>query len=649
MRIRNRRRWLRLAGVTLAVFAALSLVRSDVLQPPARAVETPRALPWHLVFVNNRDGDADIYAVGASGGRIAALTRNTAKETVAGLSPDGKWILADRGSMVGALVSGDGRHERKGVGLPGAFSPDSQTVAITRWLDPEQERSRISLVTIGTGKARDLGSGTPQEFAPNGRLLSYYGTDGSLGVIDVRSGRRWRVASESIAPNYPVPMWSPSGKWLAWAHDASDSSKTRLYVVDAANPGARARAVVKGELEAAWLAGDRLGVDVYRSGSNTVADSIEFRVLDPSGRTIGPVSHTKSTSLRWSPDGRSVAYYRSAATGGGYELVVANLSTGRSRALATSNDEGLTWSPKGRLLAASVRTGVIVIDVATWTIDTLDKRGEGWSLTWTKDGTALAWLSSDGVRLAVVGSRAAHTLTISGETTIIGWARGPLPSEAPTAVPPPLPDVVASPFEVRTAGPVIEIAADGARAAVIVGPSHTDCTHVIAWKPGSSSVVRFTRPNPCSSPDDASYEYQLALKRSVLTWSGITHGNNVYRTDCRANLLRAGRTSCGTEYEIWDAEGNTDDQGNPLPNPMPDISHPPPPAETHRGVSFVVENGTIVLLRFADGQTRSLRPAGGAVDAELEDTGLFYAYMLHKGNGGRLGRVVFVPFAKLFA
>jgi hypothetical protein len=38
-------------------------------------------------------------------------------------------------------------------------------------------------------------------------------------------------------------------------------------------------------------------------------------------------------------------------------------------------------------------------------------------------------------------------------------------------------------------------------------------------------------------------------------------------------------------------------------------------------------------------------PRGGAVDAELEDDGLFYAYNM---RGDFRGHVVFVPFAELF-
>jgi hypothetical protein len=58
-----------------------------------------------------------------------------------------------------------------------------------------------------------------------------------------------------------------------------------------------------------------------------------------------------------------------------------------------------------------------------------------------------------------------------------------------------------------------------------------------------------------------------------------------------------------------------------------------------------VSRGTITLRRLSDGYLRKLRPPGGAIDAELEAAGLYYAY----NSSGRFpGRVVFVPFSRLF-
>jgi hypothetical protein len=73
---------------------------------------------------------------------------------------------------------------------------------------------------------------------------------------------------------------------------------------------------------------------------------------------------------------------------------------------------------------------------------------------------------------------------------------------------------------------------------------------------------------------------------------------------------------------------------------------PPPPSETRRGVSITVVNGTIRLRRDTDGREVTIRPPGGAVDAELENTGVFYAYNTHDRMRGR---IVFIPFDRLIS
>ena len=69
----------------------------------------------------------------------------------------------------------------------------------------------------------------------------------------------------------------------------------------------------------------------------------------------------------------------------------------------------------------------------------------------------------------------------------------------------------------------------------------------------------------------------------------------------------------------------------------------PTSRETRRGLTMTLAHGTIRLG--ARGRTvRTIRPPGGATDAEVERPGLFYAHN-QRGRGG----VVFVPVTKLQA
>jgi hypothetical protein len=179
----------------------------------------------------------------------------------------------------------------------------------------------------------------------------------------------------------------------------------------------------------------------------------------------------------------------------------------------------------------------------------------------------------------------------------------------------------------------------------VLQASRTDCTHVVVWTTGAASVTGFGRPEPCVASN--AWLSGVALTGTEVTWNEYSHGNFLYQSICRADVRVPGRHTCSEDQVIWDPEnGQPDDQGNPVPNPVPYTGPPSPPTETRRDVEASTSNGTITLRRLADGKTHTLRPPGGAVDAELENAGLFYAYNLRSGQ--RPGRVIFVPFAALF-
>ena len=180
-------------------------------------------------------------------------------------------------------------------------------------------------------------------------------------------------------------------------------------------------------------------------------------------------------------------------------------------------------------------------------------------------------------------------------------------------------------------GLVTEIAADGSRVAALLD-LNWDCKHevwVVAWQVGTKAVTHVKPPNPgCYN---VNYSAGLALTGTSITFSDYGCGNECYQTPVHADIRRPGHIDIGDQGEV------------PENFKAP---HPAPPAETRNGVSISVSHRVITLYRIADGRTRALRPPNGAVDAELENTGLFYAYNLRRGD--RPGRVVFVPFAQLF-
>jgi hypothetical protein len=179
-----------------------------------------------------------------------------------------------------------------------------------------------------------------------------------------------------------------------------------------------------------------------------------------------------------------------------------------------------------------------------------------------------------------------------------------------------------------SAGRIVELASSGTWVAALVDYSSADREHAVAWSASTHRVVRFTRPAP-GDPDLGTLGW-LTLKGAELRWlefvdSGMDEPELVeYRADLRHPGARPSSRQIG-EY------------------PPPRV---PPASETHRGVVFAFNRGTIHLTRRADGASRTVRPPGGAIDAELEGAGLYYGYNVP--HAARPGRVVFVPLARLF-
>jgi len=82
-----------------------------------------------IAFVSRRNGNADVYVVGASGGAERRLTTGPEDDTAPAWSPNGKTIAFTRGSSI-RLVNADGSHDRPfGAGTNPAWSPNGKQLA----------------------------------------------------------------------------------------------------------------------------------------------------------------------------------------------------------------------------------------------------------------------------------------------------------------------------------------------------------------------------------------------------------------------------------------------------------------------------------------------------------------------------------------
>jgi hypothetical protein len=579
-----------------------------------------------LVFISNRDGDNDVYAADPTRRRVAALTRNRVPEHDTFMAKNGRWLAVLRNYTDLRLVSGDGRSERSlGEGDPGPFSPNSRLFAFSRE-NFRTEVERQFVMSLPRGRPRALGEGVPIEFSPDGRRLAFAsGFPRRLGIVDLRTGRRAVVPRAEIRE---FLGWTPDGKFVAlWATEPD-----RLLVVNTRRAPLRAVVVLRANLlSAEWLTPTTLAY---------------LHDLEPSdGEEVGTVSvqgrrRTIARGQIWSMEatpkqGGRLAYVNRLADGTTDLILIRANGSGKRVAYRGRDVNGLSigWSPSGRLLGLSeYRASDEARRLFTVSADGRQLRPlargrffvDRW--TWSPDERHLVLEVEGGLGVVSLPSGRVRRVW-TGPSQSRQWIARALPRTAPTAAPAPRSEIPAG-RTLRSRGVVYELAADGARVAALVGPAHADCNHLVAWTAGTTKTVRFSHPEPCTAEAEP-YDFNLGLSGTAITWRRFYCGSYCYVAGCSADVRRPFRGSCGDGDEV--------DRRPPRP----------PSADTTRaGVSITTRNGTIRLQRVSDGRVRTIRPSGGAVDTELEDVGLFYAFNLR--SAPMHGRIVFVPAASIF-
>lgn len=601
--------------------------------------ERPGAPQWHLVFTSNRDGDSDVYAASRDGARIAALTQNRASDVLVAVSPDGR-ILAMRDFSTFVLVSADGRHERR---LDGGdydyeeafFALGGRAIVLSR-LDSYGETESMFLVPAAGGATRSLGPGFPMEASGDGRYLVFANdNEDELGIYDLKRMTKRIVSTRSYNDWVGFAPGSTRFAYIASANDDEDSERS-ILVVDAADPEAKPVVLYRGRLDAdsvIWRDTNSLAFtrDVPGLLPSITEDHSEAAVVDARTATLTVIRDVEDA--HWSPRGDRVAYVLyGGPSSRAARLVVARADGSRARVIRRAESFSyVSWSPGGGRLSFYAGSHFFVVDPNGKQLLSLRTEGDP---IWAPDDSAIAFADYQGLSVVKLREKRLRRVFTGTETRDVRWMSGALSPRAPSLWPLP-PVEVSVESGVKSRGKILEIASSGPWVVALVDSSRTDCSHVFGWRPGSRTVVRFRASAPCDTGDPPESFSALALEGTSVTWSTFVCGNFCYGGGYEADLRRPGSETGGASDE---ALSDTPGGGTPEPRPRP-------PHEVHRGVAVSVTSGTIQLRRVADGQLRTIRPPGGAIDAELESTGLFYAYNI----GGRFpGHLVFVSFEQLF-
>jgi WD40 repeat protein len=340
---------------------------------------------------------------------------------------------------------------------------------------------------------------TPVSWAPDSLRLACTTYSEGIAVADTARGML-----KQLSPSGDNPRWSPDGRSIA-----------------------------------------------YTDGTLRIADVATGRLLRLGRRVV-------YVQPSWSPDSRRIAYAARVGDGDGLFTIGADGSGERLVVKNVEGSHGIEWSPLGSRIAFSrYSRRPLVESVYTVRPDGTGLRRVSRSAggessrqpSWSRDGTLLLYererydgADDSDVFVTAAGSGPGRPLTrpfpAGGTNYGAQWLLGPpLP-----ATPPKRPRTLTLPAA-RTlafAGPLGQVASDGARAAV--GPG--GCT-IVVWAP---LIRRMVRMRPMC---DESGIGEVVLSGSRVAWTGSSHGNSEDFTELRAARVGSGRgrlVSAGSEF-----------------------------------------------------------------------------------------------------
>ena len=312
-----------------------------------------------IAFMSNREGHVNLWTVSASGGPPARLTKDAGIDYQPAWSPDGRWIAYGSGALVGydfnvAVVGAEGGRPRM---LTSGFtyvtrptwSVDGKSVVFSGardgilnvWRVPffaDGRRAEPARITVGQGQDTDV------TISRDGRKLAFASVRSETNIweLSVDSGEVRAVTSGISGADFP--QLSPDGKTLlvsatrtgeraVWTADLQGRFQSQLTPGGSAEPSAH------------WSPDGRQ-IAYVRSATATTTTLCLLTVGSLSSR---PTDVT-SGALEWSPDGKSIAMGFYFGPG---EIFVYDVGSGKTRAVTSVRSEVdyPTWSPDGKRIA----------------------------------------------------------------------------------------------------------------------------------------------------------------------------------------------------------------------------------------------------------------------------------------------------------
>ncbi|HEU4457311.1 MAG TPA: hypothetical protein VFR81_29855 [Longimicrobium sp.] len=285
-----------------------------------------RAIGAELVFVSERDGNAEVYAVSPAGERLRRLTDDPAEDFAGPVSPDGRAL---------AVVS-------------------------VRQVGPEHVE-QLGLLSLDGGKPAPLGPASARarspSWAPDGSWLAFESDRASFrDVFRVAPGATAAAARLTEAPQGSFePAVSPDGRWIAFATSRDGDAEVYVMRADGGEPR-RLTAFHADDWAPRWSPDGRaIAFLSAREGADRIfivsPDGTNLRKLSAAADTGATRAERSEADAAWSPDGARLAYTLRTRDGRS-RIMIADARTGAAREVAgIDTGQQPAWSPDGRHLA----------------------------------------------------------------------------------------------------------------------------------------------------------------------------------------------------------------------------------------------------------------------------------------------------------